>query len=84
MSAVAKLPKPVMRKYLNSSIKRNIFGAFAFATVNTVLWWYFVCESRKKVYRDFYATYDPDADFERMKKTGVFKGIPAEGLPESE
>ena len=76
--AVAKVGKPVLRGHLNSSIKRNLIGAFLFGTVNATLWWYFVCENRKQVYRNFYATYDPDKEFERMKKAGIFKGIPSE------
>ena len=76
--AVAKAGKPLMRGYLNKQIQKNLIAAFSFATVNASLWWYFVCEKRKENYRNFYATYDPDKDFERMKKAGIFKGIPAD------
>ena len=76
------LAKPQMRGYLSKSIQKNMILAFAFATVNSALWYFGVMQPRKEAYRNFYATYDPDKDFERMKAAGVFQGIPKEGEEE--
>ena len=73
------LAKPALRGALSRNIKLHMSLAFAFATFNSILWHYGVCEPRKEAYRNFYATYDPDKEFERMRKAGVFMGIPAEG-----
>ena len=61
-----------------------MIAAFVFATVNSVLWWAYVCEPRKAAYRNFYATYDPDKEFERMKKTNIFMGLPGKEKEEEE
>ena len=34
-----------------------------------------VNKPRKENYRNFYATYDADAEFERMKSAGVFQSV---------
>jgi cytochrome c oxidase subunit 6c len=75
-SAVAKATKPMMRGYLAHETKKRFAYSFLFATVNCALFHFYVVEPRKDAYRNFYATYDPDADFARMKKTGIFKGLP--------
>ena len=75
-SAVAKATKPMMRGYLALETKKRFAYSFLFATVNCALFHFYVVEPRKDAYRNFYATYDPDADFARMKKTGIFKGLP--------
>lgn len=80
-SAIAKLAKPKMRGYCDSQIKRNLIGAILFASTVTGLQWWFVAEKRKRAYREFFATYDPDKDFERMRKAGLFRSLP---LPDNE
>ena len=78
------LAKPALRGGLAKSITRNVIAAFAFGTVNSVLWWAFVMEPRKQAYRNFYATYDPDKEFERMCKTKIFMGLPSKDKEEEE
>ena len=76
MSAVAKLAKPMLRGHLDRKIKMHLPIAFGLATAAATFWHFYVCEGRKENYRNFYATYDPDKDFERMKKAGVFRSCP--------
>ena len=76
------LAKPLMRGYLTKNIKFNVTGAFICGFVTSALWYYGVMVPRKEAYRNFYATYDPDKEFERMKAAGVFMGIPKEGEEE--
>ena len=40
--------------------------------------WYFVNHQRKLNYQNFHKNYDFDKEYARMKKAGVFKGIPAD------
>ena len=38
-----------------------------FSSTTTFAWYWFINKARKDNYKDFYATYDADKDFERMK-----------------
>ena len=38
-----------------------------FSTATSAAWYLGVNKPRKEAYKNFYATYDADADFERMK-----------------
>ena len=62
----------------NFQIKVNIFIAFSAATSAATAWWYFVSRQRRINYENFHKNYDFDKEYERMKKAGVFTGIPAE------
>nr|ALS05156.1 cytochrome c oxidase subunit 6C-1-like isoform X1 [Paracalanus parvus] len=73
MSAVAKVAKPVMRGMHVNVIKKNLIVATAFSTVTSVAWYLGVNKPRKEAYKNFYATYDADKEFERMKGCGVFQ-----------
>jgi hypothetical protein len=59
-------------------IKINLGVAFVVASATSSAWWYFVCRQRRINYENFHKNYDFDKEYERMKKAGVFKGIPAE------
>jgi cytochrome c oxidase subunit 6c len=74
--AVAKVPKPELRGYLISYIKKHMVIAFALSTVASTMFWYFVARQRKINYENFYKTYDAQKDYERMKKAGIFQSIP--------
>ena len=74
---VAKIAKPMLRGHLVKNIKKEIIGSLIFATVNALLWKHFVIDARKQAYKDFYATYDPDKDFERMRRAGIFHSVPS-------
>ena len=67
MSAVAKVAKPVMRGMHVQQIKKNLVIATGVATVTTVAWYMGVNKPRKEAYANFYANYDPEKDFQRMK-----------------
>lgn len=42
-------------------------------------WKFLFAEKRKQKYLDFYKSYDAKADFERMKKAGVFQSVRPDG-----
>ena len=74
--AVAKLAKPVLRGHLIKNIKFHLAAATALSFVTAACYYQFISAPRKKRYEEFYKTYDPDKDYERMKATGnVFKNI---------
>merc|ERR1712198_391560 len=75
---VAKIARPQMRGLLNSVIKKRMVAAFSLATVTTSLYYYFVFRDRRLAYKKFYENYDPDREYERMKKTGIFQNFPKE------
>ncbi|XP_064605924.1 cytochrome c oxidase subunit 6C-like [Liolophura sinensis] len=78
MSA-SQLAKPQLRGLLKSRVKRDFGIAFAFSAVCTVAYKFLVNEPRKAKYAEFYKTYDAQADFERMKKEGVFQSVTPDG-----
>jgi hypothetical protein len=77
-TAVAKLAKPVLCGALIKQIKINIAVAFGVTSSAATAWWYFVSRQRRINYENFHKNYDFDKEYKRMKKAGVFKGIPAE------
>jgi len=72
-SAVAKVAKPVMRGMHVQNIKKNILIATVLSTVTTGAWYFAVNKPRIQAYKDFYANYDAEKDFQRMKALGVFQ-----------
>ncbi|XP_071449436.1 cytochrome c oxidase subunit 6C-like [Hetaerina americana] len=72
-AGVTRLAKPQMRGILNSQIARNIAVAFALSIVAGASYKILVSDPRKKRVAEYYRTYDANADFERMKKAGVFQ-----------
>merc|ERR1739844_170099 len=70
---VAKVAKPLMRGMHVAQIKKNIAVAALFSTATTLGWYVYVVKARKDNYRDFYAVYDADKDYERMKAAGIFQ-----------
>ncbi|RXG68041.1 cytochrome c oxidase subunit 6C-1 [Armadillidium vulgare] len=72
------LAKPKMRGLLATQITKNITVACILGVVSAVAWKFGIMEPRKKRYADFYKTYDADADFERMRKLGLFQSCPAD------
>jgi len=73
MSAVARVAKPVMRGLHVASIKRNIILATLFASATSLAWYFTINKPRIQNYKNFYATYDVDKDFERMRAAGIFQ-----------
>jgi len=73
MSAVAKIAKPVMRGMHVAQIKKNLIIATGVATAATTAWYLLINKPRKDAYRNFYANYDAEADFQRMKALGVLQ-----------
>merc|ERR1712066_1057874 len=72
-SAVSTVAKPVMRGMHVAQIKKILIGATVFSTVTSVAWYMMVNKPRKEAYKNFYANYDADAEFERMKAGGIFQ-----------
>merc|ERR1719433_2407445 len=65
--------KPVMRGMHVNQIKGILMKATIFSTITSTAWYMLVNKPRKEAYKNFYATYDADADFERMKACGIFQ-----------
>merc|ERR1711874_627605 len=72
-SAVAKVAKPMLRGLHVESIKKNIIIATVLSTVTTGAWYFAINKPRIQAYKDFYANYDAEKDFQRMKALGVFQ-----------
>ena len=83
-SAVARLAKPDMRGHLAKKLKLHLFLAIAGGIASTGVYHMLVTKPRKDAYRNFFATYDPDKDWERMKRAGVFKCAPLAGQGEED
>ncbi|XP_025076883.1 cytochrome c oxidase subunit 6C-like [Pomacea canaliculata] len=79
MAQTGTLPKPQLRGLLASRLKINATAAFAFCISMAVGWKFLFAEKRKQKYLDFYKSYDAKADFERMKKAGVFQSVRPDG-----
>ncbi|KAK2703326.1 cytochrome c oxidase subunit 6C-like [Artemia franciscana] len=73
MSEVAKLPKPQLRGLLTSQIKRNLVFGAVFAFVVTAAYKMNINDKRKIKYAEFYKNYDPQREYEQMKKAGIFQ-----------
>ena len=80
-SAVATLKKPKLRGHLGDSVKWQFLQAFVGGIVCSALYYFTVSKPKLDAIRDFYATYDVDADFERMRRAGVFKCCPQKDSP---
>merc|ERR1712179_322636 len=72
-SAVAKVAKPMLRGLHVESIKKNLIIATVLSTVTTSAWYFAINKPRIQAYKDFYANYDAEKDFQRMKALGVFQ-----------
>lgn len=59
-------------------LKTHNFPEFNLYILGLNCRWYYVCRARKLNYENFHKNYDFDKEYARMKKAGVFKGIPAE------
>lgn len=64
---------PQMRGFLVSRFKRDMVVTVALSVVAVVAWRVGFVNVRKQRYEDFYKTYDVNADFERMRKAGIFQ-----------
>ncbi|KAK6171776.1 hypothetical protein SNE40_018208 [Patella caerulea] len=73
------LTKPKLLGLAASSTGKHLIIAFAIAVTSTVAFKYSFVEARKKSYAEFHKNYDVKADFERMKKAGMFKSVLASG-----
>ena len=66
-SLAMSIPKPVMRALHIQSIKKNLAVAAILATAASTTMYFLVNKPRKEAYANFYATYDAEKDYERMK-----------------
>ncbi|PSN32598.1 Cytochrome c oxidase subunit 6C [Blattella germanica] len=71
--AIQKISKPQLRGMLVSSMKFHLPIALALSAVTTVAYKFLFVDARKAKYAAFHKSYDPEKDFERMRKAGVFK-----------
>ena len=80
-SAVGTLKKPKLRGHLGDSVKWQFLQAFVGGICASSLYYFGYSKPKLDKIRDFYATYDVDADFERMRRAGVFKCCPQKDSP---
>eukprot|EP00088_Acartia_fossae_P052715 TRINITY_DN5968_c0_g1_i1.p1 TRINITY_DN5968_c0_g1~~TRINITY_DN5968_c0_g1_i1.p1 ORF type:complete len:103 (+),score=37.15 TRINITY_DN5968_c0_g1_i1:42-311(+) len=82
--AVTKLAKPAMRGLYLQQIKRNVLGATVFSLATSTAWYFLINKARRDNYANFYKNYDDDAEWERIKATGVLQSVQVveEGLAE--
>ncbi|KAJ8944941.1 hypothetical protein NQ318_013089 [Aromia moschata] len=69
---VSKAAKPQLRGLLRSQIKRNIILAACVATAAAVAQKFLYNDERKKVYAEFYKTYDIEKSFNQIRNKGLF------------
>lgn len=62
-----------MRGLLSSFLTRHFIIGSVLSLAGAGLVKVFLYDARKKLYTDFYKTYDAQADFERMRELGVFQ-----------
>jgi cytochrome c oxidase subunit 6c len=74
--------KPQLRGLLASSLKTQVIVASVLGIGSVVLVKHFVKDARLKRYEEFYKHYDVEKDFERMRRTGIFRSAPAGDEPE--
>ena len=67
------MTKPELRGVLIQQIKANLFAGFVSASAITR---YMVNYKKCQNYQNFHKNHDLDRDDARLKKAGVFKGIP--------
>ena len=73
---VAILTKQDLRGARIKQIYVNLFAAYVGASAITRVWWYMVSYKRRQNYQSSYENHDLVKDYGRMKKAGIFKGIP--------
>jgi hypothetical protein len=76
-TAVAKIPKPLLRGHLAKQIVKNGVIASVLSVFAGVAFYFGVNVRRKQTYADFYKNYDLDFHYEEMKKAGVFQSTEA-------
>ncbi|KAH9363664.1 cytochrome c oxidase subunit 6C-like [Haemaphysalis longicornis] len=70
---MSALPRPQFHGLLKSHLRKHIAISLTLAAAAGVAWRIFVCDARKKRYAEFYKNYDPEAEFDKMDKLGVFQ-----------
>ncbi|XP_043462338.1 uncharacterized protein LOC122498599 [Leptopilina heterotoma] len=73
---VGPIAKPVMRGMCISYIKKGIIGAVSASIVAGVAFKFLFMDSRRKIYDDFYATYDKHAAVQRLNRSGFMSSSP--------
>ena len=57
--AVSKVARPAqMRHFVASRVKKDLVGAFLFASISTFSYYWFFFRERRNAYKNFYANYD--------------------------
>lgn len=69
-SEIKRLEKPQLRYLLAGQVKFHLFGMIAFVSSCGLMYKALVKDPRKKKYEEFYKTYDMEASFKKMCKSG--------------
>nr|XP_043879982.1 cytochrome c oxidase subunit 6C-1 [Solea senegalensis]XP_043879983.1 cytochrome c oxidase subunit 6C-1 [Solea senegalensis] len=73
------LPKPLMRGLLARRLKFQLPMAFVASFLVAYGYKFLVADPRKRAYAEFYKTYDPIKEFDRMREAGVFESVRPSG-----
>ncbi|XP_076443919.1 cytochrome c oxidase subunit 6C-2-like [Babylonia areolata] len=71
--------KPELRGMLMNATKTRMVGALGLVVLVAITWRVAVVERRRRAYRQFYLTYDDEADFIRMRQVGVTQSVCEDG-----
>ncbi|XP_076259896.1 cytochrome c oxidase subunit 6C-like [Rhynchophorus ferrugineus] len=72
------LKKPQLRRLLYTNVRNTLISVAVSITVVTAIVKIFHNDARKKAYADFYKNYDINAEFEKMRKKGLFDSCPSD------
>merc|ERR1712198_473632 len=75
MGDKAVIAKPNLRNLLWSSTKRSLAVGVVSGILVSVAFKFLIMDKKKKMYEDYWASYDPNPQFERMARAGCFKWI---------
>ncbi|CAH1115298.1 unnamed protein product [Psylliodes chrysocephalus] len=72
MASECKVKKPQLHGLLKKRAIRSIYNAVISAAIAGFLFRMVVCSPRQQAYKKFHEAYDANAEFEKIRMTGVF------------
>lgn len=64
--------RPVLRGLLERFLRKHLIIGFGLSLVGALAWKFGVMDVKQRKTKQFWSTYNPDEDFERMRQLGVF------------
>ncbi len=78
---VADMAQPLMHGLLANYIKKHIVIGTVVAAASGAAWHFGIKKPRRDAYRNFYANYDAEEAYARMRAHGYFQSVPKGGAP---